>query len=81
MKNLGYNIRRLVRLERDGHCARLSALHGCGLRVGSCKRTARSPASVKTLPDPGVTLALALQQHAQLRQESPKAGIVRGARQ
>ncbi len=48
MTNLGYNIRRLV-------CARLSALTG-GLRVGSCKRTARSPASVKTVPDPGTHL-------------------------
>jgi hypothetical protein len=36
MMNLGYNIRRLVQLERNGGCARLSALMG-GVRVASCK--------------------------------------------
>jgi len=61
----------------DGGCARLSALTN-GVRVASCTRTARSPASVKTVPDRGLTLARALQLLAQLRQKSPKAGIVRG---
>src|SRR3981081_1810108 len=61
----------------DGGCARLSTLTG-GVRVASCKRTARSPASVKTVPDRGLTLARALQPLAQLRRKSPKAGIVRG---
>src|SRR6266850_8031723 len=60
-----------------GGCARLSALTG-GVRVASCKRSARSPASVKTVPDWRLPLARVLQPHAQLRQKSPKAGIVRG---
>jgi hypothetical protein len=42
MMNLGYNIRRLVQLER-------MAAAPAGVRAASCKRTARSPASVKTV--------------------------------
>src|SRR5258705_7712229 len=61
-----------------GGCARLSALTG-EVRVASCKRTARSPAGLKTVPDRGLPLARALQPLAQPRQKSRKAGIVRGA--
>src|SRR5467141_2686656 len=61
-----------------GGCARLSALTG-GVRVVSCKRTARSPAGIKTVPNRGLPLARALQPLAQPRQKSRKAGIVRGA--
>src|SRR5260221_70862 len=61
-----------------GGCARLSALTG-GVRVASCKRTARSPAGLKTVPDRGLPWARALQPLAQPRQKSRKGGIVRGA--
>jgi hypothetical protein len=57
----------------DGGCARLSTLTG-GVRAASCKRTARSPASVKTV-SPWHERCNPL---AQLGQKSPKAGFVRG---
>jgi hypothetical protein len=55
----------------------LSALTG-GVRVAACKRTARLPARRQNRPRSWLTLTRALQPLAQLRQKSPKAGIVRG---
>src|SRR5262249_43437867 len=78
MMNLGYNIRRLVQLERMAAAPRLSALTG-GLRVPSCKGPRGRRPGVKTVPDRGLTSAQTLQPLAQLRQKSPKASIVRGS--
>jgi hypothetical protein len=57
----------------------LSALTG-GVRVASCKRSARSPATVKTVPDRRRPLARALQPLAQQGRNRRTAGIVRGPR-
>jgi AIR synthase related protein, N-terminal domain len=59
----------------DGGCVRLSALTG-GIRVASCKGPRGHRPGAKTAPS---TLARVLHPLAQLRQKSPKAGIVRGA--
>jgi hypothetical protein len=50
MMNLGYNIRRLVQLERVAGCARLSALTSRVESVWRCaKRPHGRPPSVKTV--------------------------------
>jgi hypothetical protein len=57
MMNLGYNIRRLVQLER------LAAAPAT-----SCNGARGRPPGIKTAPDRGLTWARALHSFAQLRQ-------------
>jgi hypothetical protein len=55
----------------------LSALTG-GVRVASCKRTARSPARRQNGPRSGTHSGTSAATARSAKAESPKAGIVRG---
>jgi Transposase DDE domain len=73
MMNLGYNIRRLVQLERMAACARLSALTG-GVRV-SCKRPARRQSGPRSGAHLGTSAATARSAKAGYCSRSPQANL------